>query len=803
MLIRVAAIIALCLGISSATANFASFQIAGSPTCAFSKDIVADYGADPTGLVDVNSAFNTFGAAALAWQTGGGVGTVCLSAPANSTFFFGQTGAGASPTAGIKSFIFNGNTSTLSDTLLLATSASTSTSSNLLNYTSVPSGIIVGLPIFDNTTSAAIPSCPAPDFNCSSVIVVAKTSTTVSMGVYRQVTANTPSGSALTFPASGGVDLILNGSVVSDVSNPSAISGGTTVSSVVGNVVNLNQAIASTVLASDTIQFTVNAVSPGVGSGDTIGYIGNGLFIGAGRNGGGFGDNLHYVNFLTVSAGAASITLDSSSPNFSSCSTLFHNGDWVSVTGLDMQGFGQPLNVRFHEYKQIASINCSTGVTSFTTNIKFSYDENWPNYGAGSAFAPYLGGPATMFALHQEWVTNQTYNGLNFRNYGAQEKAAGQYMTFNNCSSDGRFGIPPTETILMTFNNCNFTQLVEADKEWENVLVNGGQSHGWLFQSAGAYDTWTFNNHHVLSVISGTPGKLVIQNGSQIDPGLGVGAVANGTSVEVDCTNSTVSTGVTNGGFADNTFAAEGATITNGVIAIPLASERPIPWAIPHTYAAWDCRFIYCGTFEVLNVTRDTVNTYIQTDQVGMNAFPSYKFMGTETFTGVVTLPGIANFNNCSGSADAVDLSQVGAQNKPLWSYSKRDYTGSNTSQIIPVWGLPSQVNISVPTAYTGAGTPTFGLGNGGGDVFYNDGTGNVSATWAPVINPKNPGGAHTVAITPTTVTGTQTGDSVTAPGASSWLMANQQQPSFTSTITGVDVSVEFIMNQGITVPPP
>ena len=100
-------------------------------------------------------------------------------------------------------------------------------------------------------------------------------------------------------------------------------------------------------------------------------------------------------------------------------------------------------------------------------------------------------------------------------------------------------------------------------------------------------------------------------------------------------------------------------------------------------------------------------------------------------------------------------------------------------------------------TRYVGAGTPKISIGENGSFVFYSQARPNVGDRYVPLFDPKAPL-PHTVVITPTGVSGTAGSDSISAPGVKSFLFFNQQGPSFTTSITGANVSVEFVMDQGI-----
>jgi hypothetical protein len=112
--------------------------------------------------------------------------------------------------------------------------------------------------------------------------------------------------------------------------------------------------------------------------------------------------------------------------------------------------------------------------------------------------------------------------------------------------------------------------------------------------------------------------------------------------------------------------------------------------------------------YDLVSVSRalqyGTCNAYVQTDQTEL---PSSSLYGTKLNIYVPAVRAV-RFTNCTGHADAVDLSQAGAYNKPLFSYTKRSYTGTlpntDTTQV-KVFGAPVSIKVNVTRAYTGAST--------------------------------------------------------------------------------------------------
>lgn len=202
-----------------------------------------------------------------------------------------------------------------------------------------------------------------------------------------------------------------------------------------------------------------------------------------------------------------------------------------------------------------------------------------------------------------------------------------------------------------------------------------------------------------------------------------------------------------------------------------------------------------------------TCNMYVRTDQSG----------GIPSLGGTVYVPPAMScrFESCTGTDQAVDLSQAAAQNRPLHSYTKRQYTGNlptasssgfrlsaagalaGQGSKVQMWGYIQSIKFNVTRAYTGAqGTLTAGLGQ-----FFT--WLNINDTWTqynPRINMKVLGER---VITVGSVTGTQSGDSNLSLGSSPAWISDGFDPVLSANISGESSSVwpeftiEMITNQG------
>ncbi len=497
-------------------------------------------------------------------------------------------------------------------------------------------------------------------------------------------------------------------------------------------------------------------------------------------------DDVHSARIVTAAAGATSVTLLTTAQH-----SRFAVNQWILITGLDLQGYGAPPNPAFYEYRQITAINTGTGVISFTAGLSQQYLSTWPLYYAGDGNNNDLGGPATIYAMPVTWDITATFNRITFSQTGLQY-FKGKSATFNDGgvsdSGSGR-GICPTQAKSLTFNNFNQANcIVEIDKLVETLVYSGGSANQLDFTSMSGAINLSLTNF-ALTTLNGTPRNTTISGGSI--GSLQIGAHGYGRSDALRCDNCVVSA-VSSVAANVTGIVAAGYTITAGTIRWA-KSNGPLNWAIPGTTC------FFAGTkpnenyvFRVLSVSDDGTDTIVTTTlsagvpnipgTVGLKVHPCLAWYGTGN----------------TGCADIVDLSQAGAQGLPLYSYSKRTYTGAwRTSPDFQVWGQLTAVNVNVTTAYTGAQSSQTAeiLGQFGGSVLTVDRTATLS--YDPIINLKQTG---TRSITQGSASG-QAGDTLGAAPGAIWFCGAQNvwanhDISGESSGAWPSVSIEIITDQ-------
>jgi hypothetical protein len=229
----------------------------------------------------------------------------------------------------------------------------------------------------------------------------------------------------------------------------------------------------------------------------------------------------------------------------------------------------------------------------------------------------------------------------------------------------------------------------------------------------------------------------------------------------------------------------------------------PLNWAMPGGNFCFSGRWNPQGPCaQVTDMSQDATNTFVDTTISG--GFPTQP--GTNAAGWVSVSPHPApkfTCTNCTGSADAIDLSNVGAAGRPIWSYSKRTITqGAPSVGFIPIFGQLTSLNITVNSASNAGGAMNANLS--GGALVQLFGSTSVGTLWSdPTINAKIASGTPRV-MTQTTTSGAQSGDTLTMPGANTWIVNNQIEPGFSSPPAGgdpVSVTYEFTLDQGVVYP--
>lgn len=281
-----------------------------------------------------------------------------------------------------------------------------------------------------------------------------------------------------------------------------------------------------------------------VGYGATLadhGGTGGGFALGGGA--GVHFDNTHSARLATVSAGASCVNLLTPAQV-----SLWSAGDYALITGVDTQGFGDPPNPAIFEWPQVAStdaVHQCDGTTSgasvhFTAALANTYESTWPVYNAGSGLNSDEGGPATLYALNQNWNTFQAYYGLTIDQEGAQTNAIGRDITLRDMTFVGGFGVIPSQNLFFRETNISATNVdSEFDKIVSNVIQTSVNFRQIKVQQASPLNSWVCANCTINNSLQGTPGPTTFVGGSIAD--LQLGALCCGVSGSFSATNTIIS----------------------------------------------------------------------------------------------------------------------------------------------------------------------------------------------------------------------------------------------------------------------
>jgi hypothetical protein len=341
--------------------------------------------------------------------------------------------------------------------------------------------------------------------------------------------------------------------------------------------------------------------------------------------------------------------------------------------------------------------------------------------------------------------------------------------------------------------NCNITNSVSGTGYVENLSGNVGASNYYTMSSG------------VMSAPDGVNVTGIANNGSGL-VSLTVTSSAGWATNAVTYVSNVFSGGPnSNGGYVitvvDGTHIdLQGSTYSGSVYTgAGQLQNKASRWAVPGTNLFWTGVIAAEAVFQVTGVTQDASGTHIATSQAG--GVPN-----VPTFAGRLNLriqEPKWTCSGCTGVADAVDFAGA-PPNTPMYSYSKRTYTNSSSLDSHLIIGSTTSIKFNVTQAYTVSASPLTmqvveqGVVPAGTAQFY-----------GPTIDLRT-AGLRTV--TPSGVTcdtgggpvpgGCGADSNMTLPDPAIYFSDNTgYHMSSTPTDQPWQMSVEFIMNQGVVSP--
>lgn len=195
-------------------------------------------------------------------------------------------------------------------------------------------------------------------------------------------------------------------------------------------------------------------------------------------------DNFKETRIDTVSSGASTVTLKTAGET-----SRFSVGQWCLVSGINMQGAGDPPNLGIFEHKKILSIG--TGTLTFTEPLVKSYKDTWPAYSGGGVGR---GGPATVYPLQGFWDQEVEVKGARFTDNSNLTYGKPRVMLWTDCTFD-TYGPCPTQNLLFRSTRCTGagTGGLEVDKCVHRIEFIDSMHRAVDFQSASVNELYVSN----------------------------------------------------------------------------------------------------------------------------------------------------------------------------------------------------------------------------------------------------------------------------------------------------------------------
>jgi hypothetical protein len=493
-----------------------------------------------------------------------------------------------------------------------------------------------------------------------------------------------------------------------------------------------------------------------------------------------FGQQTLALRLEPVSPGATVLTAKTPIRTITAAvSDVFLAGDWCCLDACDLQGTGGfPPNHFFCEYVQIASVSGNN--ITLTAPVSGTYGDQFPDRYTSGDYDP--GGPATLHKMYPAypwatgargtpelaWDMELTINGLTIDNTVGHPTSAfninGRHIQLNNTTWIATApNYSASKRYRTTGGSIDFPVfLVEIDKNIQDLEFTNVVFHNTVqFQSASIHRA-TFTGCTFDVALLGIPKIITLTSCAIADDTQGLSMGSNyGQSQSLTLTNVTSPTVSHLSQYLQQPYSYSSGVFTSDVDAI-------WPLAVPGLGFLGAISRIYMQSFNILDVQRTVDNrTRVVTDlpYATLPAVPSAVALGGPGAPRIWWHP-MQNISvsGCSGCEHLVEWNDAYAQGKPAYSYQKFTYSRANNyarSDDNAIWGRLVSLSINVTRAYTGA-QPAMDFWP------YFDG---IITTVVPFTYFRNaPGDPSFLSIntkitgeriiTPTTITGAQTGDS-------------------------------------------
>jgi len=322
------------------------------------------------------------------------------------------------------------------------------------------------------------------------------------------------------------------------------------------------------------------------------------------------GDSAKETRIVTVSAGASTVNLVTAGQT-----SRFSVGQWCCVSGINMQGAGDPPNLGVFEYRKILSIG--VGTLTFTEPLVNSYKDTWPVYTAGR------GGPATVFPMQGFWDQEVEFKGATFTDTGNLTYGKTRVAQWTDCTF-ATYGPCPTVNLLFRATRCNANGVggLEVDKCVHRIEFIDNDIRAIDFQSASVNELYVSN--HAATNAAGTPrwnGGASVSN-TFINLAIGTGGIFRFGPMNYGAMGPTTMTNVSSPSgdffnqttpFSDMTEEGGGVLSYSGGPGAP--SNTSHWWATPGANAVLlDSSNNFARSFQVSDVSQSGGRTYVTTN---------------------------------------------------------------------------------------------------------------------------------------------------------------------------------------------
>lgn len=315
-------------------------------------------------------------------------------------------------------------------------------------------------------------------------------------------------------------------------------------------------------------------------------------------------DGTKEARIVTVSAGTDTVALVTAGQT-----SRFSVGQWCLVSGINMQGAGDPPNLGIFEFKKVLSIG--TGTLTFTEPLLYSYKDTWPVYTTGR------GGPATVYPIQGAFDQEVEVKGVTFTDTANLTQGKTRVILWTDCAFE-TYGPCPSVNLLFRSTRCtgNGTGGLEVDKCVHRIEFIDTVHRAIDFQSASINELYVSNLTQSVSTPRWRGGASRSNTFINLTTGaFQFGEMNYGVMGPTTMTNCTA----TSGDWFRTVFPFSDYTEEGGGVLSYAGGPTPGVtvgyWAVPGTNCVLvDGSQAWARSFQVTDVTQSGGRTYVTTN---------------------------------------------------------------------------------------------------------------------------------------------------------------------------------------------